>query len=49
MHGKTAAQVQAEFDKQGISTEKAKFYCHLKFWGNKPTNTILVEKLTPSR
>jgi glucose-6-phosphate isomerase len=48
MHGKTATQVQAEFDKQGISTEKAKFLLPFKvFKGNKPTNTILVEKLTP--
>jgi glucose-6-phosphate isomerase len=48
MHGKTAAQVQAEFDKQGIAAEKAKFLVPFKvFKGNKPTNTILIEKLTP--
>jgi len=48
LHGKTAAQVQAEFDKQGLSEEKAKFLLPFKvFNGNKPTNTILIQKLTP--
>ena len=48
MHGKTANQVQAEFDKQGLSADKAKFLLPFKvFNGNKPTNTILIEKLTP--
>lgn len=48
LHGKTAAQVQAEFDKQGLSVEKAKFLLPFKvFNGNKPTNTILIQKLTP--
>jgi glucose-6-phosphate isomerase len=27
MHGKTAEKVQAEFDKQGLDAERAKFYC----------------------
>ena len=48
MNGKTAEQVQAEFDKQGLSQEKAKYLLPFKvFAGNKPTNTILIQKLTP--
>jgi glucose-6-phosphate isomerase len=48
MHGKTAEKVQAEFDKQGLDSERAKFLLPFKvFAGNKPTNTILIEKLTP--
>jgi glucose-6-phosphate isomerase len=48
MNGKTAQQVQAEFDKQGLSEEKARFLLPFKvFTGNKPTNTILIQKLTP--
>ena len=46
--GKTEVQVKAEFEKQGISGEKADFLLPFKvFSGNKPTNTILVNKLTP--
>jgi len=48
MNGKTKQQVQAEFDKQGLTEEKAKFLLPFKvFSGNKPTNTILIQKLTP--
>jgi glucose-6-phosphate isomerase len=48
MHGKTAGQVQVEFDKQGLSVDKAKVLVPFKvFKGNKPTNTILIKKLTP--
>jgi len=48
MNGKTEAQVQAEFDKQGLSAEKASALLPFKvFSGNKPTNTILIQKLTP--
>jgi glucose-6-phosphate isomerase len=48
LHGKTKEQVQAEFDKQGLSEEKAKFLLPFKvFTGNKPTNTFLIQKLTP--
>lgn len=47
--GKTEAQVQAEFQKQGISGEKADFLLPFKvFSGNKPTNTLLIKKLTPA-
>lgn len=46
--GKTETQVKAEFEKQGISGEKADFLLPFKvFSGNKPTNTILINKLTP--
>ena len=49
LHGKTEAQVQAEFDKQGLAADKAAFLLPFKvFSGNKPTNTILIQKLTPS-
>ncbi|TWI01368.1 glucose-6-phosphate isomerase [Flavobacterium tiangeerense] len=48
MHGKSATQVQKEFDLQGIIAEKAEFLLPYKiFSGNKPTNTILIQKLTP--
>lgn len=48
MHGKSKQQVQAEFDKQGLASEKAAFLLPFKvFTGNKPTNTILIQKLTP--
>ena len=46
--GKTEAQVKAEFESQGISGEKADFLLPFKvFSGNKPTNTLLINKLTP--
>ena len=48
LHGKTTAQVTAEFEKQGVSKEKTNFLLPFKvFSGNKPTNTILIQKLTP--
>ena len=47
--GKTEAQVQQEFDKQGVNQEFAEFLLPFKvFSGNKPTNTLLIEKLTPA-
>jgi len=47
--GKTIAQVQEEFQKQGISGDKAEFLAPFKvFSGNKPTNTLLIQKLTPT-
>ena len=47
--GKTEAQVKPEFDKQGISGDKADFLLPFKvFSGNKPTNTLLIKKLTPA-
>jgi glucose-6-phosphate isomerase len=48
LHGKTESQVQAEFDKQGLPADKASSLLPFKvFTGNKPTNTILIQKLTP--
>ncbi|QKJ61823.1 glucose-6-phosphate isomerase [Flavobacterium sp. M31R6] len=48
MNGKSEEQVQAEFDKQGLSADKASVLLPFKvFTGNKPTNTILIQKLTP--
>ena len=48
LNGKTAQQVQAEFDQQGLDPEKANFLLPFKvFSGNKPTNTLLIQKLTP--
>ena len=48
LHGKSEEAVQAEFNKQGMSQDKAKFLLPFKvFSGNKPTNTILIEKLSP--
>jgi glucose-6-phosphate isomerase len=48
LNGKTEAQVKAEFEKQNVSKEKAAFLLPFKvFAGNKPTNTFLIEKLTP--
>lgn len=46
--GKTEVQVKEEFEKQGVSAEKADFLLPFKvFSGNKPTNTILINQLTP--
>ncbi len=48
LNGKTAEQVQAEFDKQGMEKSKADYLKPFKvFTGNKPTNTFLIQKLTP--
>ena len=48
LNGKTEAQVQAEFDKAGVAADKADYLRPFKvFNGNKPTNTLLVERLTP--
>lgn len=49
LKGKTAEQVSAEFEAQHITGEKAAFLLPYKvFAGNKPTNTLLIEKLTPA-
>ena len=46
--GKSESQVKAEFIKQGISEEKVEFLVPFKvFRGDKPTNTLLINKLTP--
>ena len=49
MNGKTEDQVIREFKATGIDAEKQKKLTPFKvFEGNKPTNTILIDKLTPS-
>jgi len=48
LNGKTADQVRDEFKKRAIEGNNADFLEPFKiFAGNKPTNTLLVEKLTP--
>lgn len=48
LNGKTEAQVKAEFEKQNITGAKANYLLPFKvFTGNKPTNTLLIDKLTP--
>lgn len=48
LNGKTEEQVRNEFEKQGLSSEKADYLAPFKvFEGNKPTNTILINSLTP--
>lgn len=48
LNGKTEEQVQAESDQQGMTKDKADYLKPFKvFTGNKPTNTILIQKLTP--
>jgi glucose-6-phosphate isomerase len=48
LNGKTEDQVRAEFTKLNYSTGQADFLTPFKvFEGNKPTNTILIDKLTP--
>jgi glucose-6-phosphate isomerase len=48
LNGKPAEQVMAEFEKQGVSGEKAEFLLPFKiFSGNRPTNTFLITSLTP--
>ena len=48
MNGKSEAEAQKELEKQGLSTEEmAKLLPYKIFAGNKPTNSILVKKVTP--
>ncbi len=48
LNGKTEEQVRNEFEKQALSSEKADYLAPFKvFEGNKPTNTILINSLTP--
>ncbi|WP_026978940.1 glucose-6-phosphate isomerase [Flavobacterium tegetincola] len=50
LNGKTEDQVRAEFTKLDYSTGRAEFLIPFKvFEGNKPTNTLLIEKLSPKR
>ena len=48
MNGKTEAQVRAEFTQGDLSQKDADFLAPFKvFAGNKPTNSILIDQLTP--
>lgn len=48
MNGKTGGEVKQELEEQGLSVEKLQKILPFKiFEGNKPTNTILIDKLTP--
>ena len=48
LNGKSAPQVKEELRKQGLSPQEIKKLTPFKvFKGNKPTNSILVKKLTP--
>jgi glucose-6-phosphate isomerase len=48
MKGKTEAQVRAELTAQGITGEaQDKLTPHKMFTGNRPTNSIMFQKLTP--
>ncbi|USD26398.1 glucose-6-phosphate isomerase [Flagellimonas marinaquae] len=48
MNGKTSDEVKQELETQGLSGEKVHELLPFKiFEGNKPTNTILIDKLTP--
>ena len=48
LHGKSEEKVKAEFKKQGLEGDQANKLLPFKvFSGNKPTNTILIDKLTP--
>ncbi len=48
MRGKTEAEAKAELRKAGMSAAEAKALApHKTFSGNRPTNSILVKKITP--
>src|SRR5690606_37218507 len=48
LNGKSEQEVEAEFQSQNLSNERADFLRPFKvFTGNKPTNTILIDRLTP--
>jgi len=48
MRGKTAAEARAELERQGLSPERVEALVpHKVFAGNRPTNTLLFDRLTP--
>lgn len=50
MKGKTAAEAQAELRASGLNPQRvAELLPHKVFPGNSPTNTLLIDKLTPQR
>lgn len=49
MNGKSAAEVRQELEAKGMAEEAIKKLVPFKvFEGNKPTNTLLIDKLTPA-
>ncbi len=50
MKGKTEAEARTELEKSGLTEERiADLLPHKIFPGNSPTNTLLIDKLTPRR
>ena len=48
MHGKTTSEALAQLREEGVSDDEINnLFAHKVFEGNKPTNTLLFEKLTP--
>lgn len=48
MGGKSAEQARAELQKQGLEGDKLeKILPHKVFEGNRPTNSIVVKRITP--
>ncbi len=48
MNGKSAAEVEAELEKSGMDAASIKKLTPFKvFTGNRPTNSILIKKITP--
>ncbi|MEM9078089.1 MAG: glucose-6-phosphate isomerase [Bacteroidota bacterium] len=48
MNGKTEEEVRLELEQQGLTTERLEAILPFKvFEGNKPTTTLLIQKLTP--
>ena len=48
MNGKTAEEVRAEFQEKGMASSAVEHLVPFKvFEGNKPTNTVLIDSLTP--
>jgi len=48
MKGKTEQEVRAELTKEGLSGDRLeKLIPHKVFLGNRPTNSIMVQKITP--
>ncbi|HPZ88475.1 MAG TPA: glucose-6-phosphate isomerase [Flavihumibacter sp.] len=48
MNGKSLAEVQTELEKSGASADQIKLIAPFKvFTGNRPTNSILLKKITP--
>jgi glucose-6-phosphate isomerase len=48
MKGKTEEQVRAELPSNISTRDKETLLAHKQFLGNKPTNSIMYDKLTPS-